>query len=390
MLNKEGTLEQENIVTRSNFKLGFTFKELGVFLLLLFLNIKLTTIIITHNRNVILELFVYLLFIVTFNYSNWSYKSLIKTGLIIGVYTLINFSSYKLNVLMPLLIIQSVSGIRFRRYLLINFIISGVFLLIMFIAYGEGYNMPGFAYGFERKTRMSFGFNQPNVGALHYFCFIVNGLLLVHFSKYSKKAYLYMILIIPLWFYIYNRTASRSFLLSMVTLYGTFIFYHAGIFLKEKVNLNLTKLFKFVNYSFVFLIVLFPAITVFFGLQRSSYLALDRLFSKRLTFYEWFLHTLTPKDFFFGSSTFKHYVIDSSYLRLLFEGGFIFFLFICYFYILATTKMVNQKAWVPICVILSFMFYGLMESVLLYSTLIGTNLFWITLYYYYRDGKMKL
>lgn len=354
-----------------------------MFLLLLGLNLKLTTIIITHNRSIILDCFVYLLFIITFNYSQWTYKSLIKTVIIIAVYTVINFSPYKLNVLMPLLVMQSVSGIRFKRYLVINFIISVAFLLIMYISYGEGRNMEWSPEGF-RKTRMSFGFNAPNVAALHYFCVIINGLLLVHFSKYKKRIPLYLLLIIPLWFYIYTKTVSRSFLLSIVVLYGTVIYYSVGLYFNKK------HTFKLANYILVFLIYIFSAVTVVLALQRTNLVALDRLLSKRLTFYEWFLHTLTPLDFLFGSATFKNYVIDSSYLRLLFEGGFIFFIFISFFYVLATIQMVNKKAWIPICVIFSFMSYGLMESLLLYSILIGTNLFWVLLYYYYRGGKMPL
>ena len=379
-------MELENIVGTSKikYKVRFTYKELGVFLLLLFLTIKFVSIVITHNRSLPIDILVYVLFIVTFNYSNWTYKSLLTTGIILSIYTLINLSPYKLNIIMPLLVIQSVSGIRFKRYLAINFIITGIFLLVMFIVFGEGRNMSGYNYIVDRKIRMSFGFNHPNVAALHYFCFMMNGLLLVYYSKFKKYLSLYLLLIIPLWLYIYKMTASRSFILTLFALYATYGYYLFGLFINKK------NMVRIVGYTVVFLPFLFSSITLFLSINREKYIMLDRLLSKRLTFYNWFLHTLEPMDIFFGANTFKNFVIDSSYLHLLFEGGIFFFLGFCVFYVISTVNMINKKEWIPIFVILSFMVYGLMESMLLYGILIGTNLFWVLLYYYYKNGKMRL
>lgn len=379
-------MELENIVATSKikYKVRFTYKELGVFLLLLFLTIKFVSIVIAHNRSLPVDILVYVLFIVTFNYSNWTYKSLFTTGIILSIYTLINLSPYKLNILMPLLVIQSVSGIRFKRYLAINFIISGIFLFIMFIVFGEGYNMSGYNYIVDRKIRMSFGFNHPNVAALHYFCFMINGLLLVYYSKYKKYLSLYLLLIIPLWLYIYKMTASRSFILTLFALYATYGYYLFGLYINKK------NIVRIVGYTVIFLPFLFSSITLFFSINREKYIMLDRLLSKRLTFYNWFLDTLEPVDIFFGANTFKNFVIDSSYLHLLFEGGILFFLGFCVFYVISTINMINKKEWIPIFVILSFMVYGLMESMLLYGILIGTNLFWVLLYYHYKNGKMRL
>ena len=379
-------MEQTNTIDTkvSGLKLGITTKELGVFLLLLFITLKLVSIIITHNRSFAIDLIVYFLLIVTFNYANWTYESLFKTGLIIGIYTLINFSSYKLNALMPLLIIQSVSGIRFKRYLAINFIICGIFLLVMFIVFGEGRNMSGFNYNIDRKIRMSFGFNHPNVAALHYFCFIINGLLLVYYTKYKKYFSLYLLLIIPVWLYIYKMTASRSFILTLFALYATYGYYSFGLFINKK------NIVRIIGYAVILLPFLFSSITLFLSINSEKYIMLDRLLSKRLTFYNWFLDTLEPIDIFFGASTYKNFVIDSSYLHLLFEGGIFFFLGFCVFYVISTVNMINKKEWIPILVIMSFMFYGLMESMLLYGIVIGTNLFWVLLYFHYKNGKMRL
>lgn len=285
---------------------------------------------------------------------------------------------------MPLLVIQSVSGIRFKKYLIINVVITAGTLIIMYLVYGEGKNMAGFSFMIDRKERMTFGFGHPNSAALYYYCLMVNGLLLVYFSRFRDRVLHYLLLILPLWVYIYKMTASRSFLLSIVVLYGCYAYYYLG----EKINRANT--FKVINYTFIYLLFLFTALTLFFSFQRDNFYILNRILSKRLTFYYIFLEQITPMDFFFGSDAYKNLVIDSSYIHLLFEGGIFFFIGFSLFYVLSAMKMINKKDWVPICVVISFMSYGLMETVLLFSMLIGTNILWVMLYFYYRDGKMKL
>lgn len=379
-------MEQANSINikQKQLNIGITYRELGVFLLLFFLNLKFISITVIQDRSFVIDAITYLLLIVTFNYPNWTYKSLTITGILICIYTLINFSAYKLNVLMPLLIIQSVSGIRFKRYLGISFLITALTLIVMFIINGEGGNMAGYSFLIDRKIRMNFGFNHPNVAALYYYCFLINGLLLLYFSKYKKYISLYMLLIIPLWLYIYHKTASRSFVLSIIALYGSYSYYYLGSMINRKSLLNITQ------YIILSLALFFTVITVYFALNSDKFLTLDMLLSKRLTYYDRFLNTVDLKSFFFGANTYGDFVIDSSYIHLLFEGGIFFFIGFCVFYLLSTIQMVNKKAWVPICVIISFMTYGLMETLLLYSMLIGTNIFWILLYFYYKNGKMEL
>ncbi|GEM53436.1 O-antigen polymerase [Empedobacter brevis] len=369
---------------KKSLKIKITYRELGVFLLLFFLNLKFISITVLQDRSLIVDLFVYFLLIVTFNYSNWTYKSLLTISIILGIYTLINFSPYKLNVLMPLLIIQSASAVRFKKFLLFSFIITAITLVLMFIFYGEGDNIGGYSYMIDRTTRMSFGFMHPNAATLYYYCLIINGLLLVYYSDYKKYIPWYLLLITPLWVYIYIKTTSRSFLLSLIMLYSSFSYYYIGGLINKK---NILKISKF---PFILLVLILTSITVYFSLNRDKYLFLDRVFSKRLTYYDRFFDKITIKDFFFGSSSYDDLIIDSSYVHLLFEGGILFFIGFCLFYILASINMTTKKALIPICVVISFLSYGLMETNLLYSMLIGTNILWVLLYFYYKNGKMAL
>ncbi|MFV0162255.1 oligosaccharide repeat unit polymerase [Empedobacter falsenii] len=369
---------------KKSLKINLTYKELGIFLLLFFLNLKFLSITVFENRSLIADLFVYFLLIITFNYSNWTYKSLFTTSIIIGIYTLINFSSYKLNILMPLLIMQSVSSIRLKKYLLFNFIITSTTLILMFIFYGEGNNVGGYSYMIDRTTRMTFGFNHPNAATLYYYCIIINGLILMYYSKYRKYIPWFLLIVAPLWIYIYIKTVSRSFLLSLIMLYLSFAYYYSGLLINKK---NILKISK---YPFIFLVLIFTIITVYFSINREKYLFLDRVFSKRLTYYDHFFDKINLKDFFFGSTSYDDLIIDSSYVHLLFEGGIFFFIGFCLFYIMATINMTAKKALIPICIVISFLSYGLMETNLLYNMLIGTNILWVLLYYYYKNGKMEL
>jgi hypothetical protein len=285
---------------------------------------------------------------------------------------------------MPLLIVQSVSGIRFKKYLVINFIITACTLIIMYIIHGEGINMAGFSFIIDRKERMTFGFGHPNSAALYYYCLMVNGLLLVYFSKFRERIPIYLLIIFPLWVYIYKLTASRSFLLSIVVLYGSYAYYFVGQKMDKK------NRFRLINSVFIGMLFIFTAATLYFSFERDNFLVLNKILSKRLTFYAVFLDQITFQDFLFGSDAYKNLVIDSSYIHLLFEGGIFFFIGFSLFYVFSTIKMIHQKDWVPVCVVISFMAYGLMETVLLFNMLIGTNILWITLYYYYKNGKMKL
>src|SRR5690606_38852706 len=159
---------------------------------------------------------------------------------------------------MPLLVIQSVSGIRITRYLKMNFIIMGITLVIMYLVYGEGNNMAGYSFLIDRKTRMNFGFIHPNAVALYYYCFLINGLLLLYFSQLKKYIPLYMLIIFPLWFYIYQKTASRSFLFSLIALYASYGYYLLGVFLNRK------NLLKITGYVIASLVLVFTVLTVYF------------------------------------------------------------------------------------------------------------------------------
>ena len=166
-------------------------------------------------------------------------------------------------------------------------------------------------------------------------------------------------------------------------LYITYIYYYLGVKFNRKYLFSLSK------NILASLMFIFSVITIYFAIMRENFLFLDKILSGRLMLYNTFLNKLNWIDALFGSVSFREIVIDSSYIHLMFEAGLIFFFCILIFYSYSAFKMIKQKAWIPICVVISFMAYGLMETLILYGMLIGCNIFWILLYYYYSN-KMKL
>lgn len=374
----ESNVTINNLNNKSGFKINV--KECSVFLLLFFLNLKFAYITIIQERSFLVDMLVYLFLILAFDYSRLR-NQYVNLFLLLIPFTFIHFSEFKLNVLMPLIIAHAVGGIKFKRYLWINFIIMGFTILIMFVVYGEGRNMAGYTWGMTRKTRMSYGFNHPNVASLYYYCFIINGLLMLYFSKFKKIIPFYLILTIPVTYYIYQKTGGRSFIFAVWVLYISYGYYFVRNLLQKKYRVSFTK------YLLVLLPFILIFITVYFALNVDEYQALNKTLSRRLYYYNKLLTGIDPMSFVFGTGAYRDIIIDSSFLHLLFEGGIIFFLFFIYFYCVSTFRLGNDNQWVLMAVIFSFLIYGLMETLLLYSMLIGTNLFWVILYHYFQNKK---
>lgn len=375
-------MESNAAVSDINKKRSFSlsFRDISVFLLLFFLNLKFAFITIVQDRNFAVDMIVYVLLIVAFDYTRLRNKY-INLFLILLPFTIIHFSEFKLNVLMPLIVAHAVGGIKFRKYLWMNFLIMGGTIAVMYFNFGEGKNMAGYTWGMTRRTRMSFGFNHPNVVSLYYYCFIINGLLMLYFSKLKKLVPFYLILAAPVIYFIYDKTGGRSFIFAACTFYIAYGYYYIRNLLKKSYRV------KFTGYLLLVLPFIMILVTVYFAMNFEEYQHLNKVLSRRLYYYNKLLSGLDPMSFLFGTDAYRDIIIDSSYLHLLFEGGIIFFLFFVYFYCVSVFRMGEDNQWVLMAVIFSFLIYGMMETLLLYSMLIGTNLFWVILYKYFFNKK---
>lgn len=368
----------DNLKTQKSFKVNFT--EWKVFLLLFFLNLKFAYITIIQERNMMVDILVYIFLILAFDFTRLRNRY-INLFLLLIPFTVIHFSEFKLNVLMPLIVAHAVGSIKFKRYLWMNFIIMGGTILIMYLVYGEGRNMAGYTWGMSRKSRMSFGFNHPNVATLYYYCFMINALLMLYFSKLKKWIPIYVIITIPITYYIYNKTGARSFIFAVWVLYISYAYYYGRNLLHKNYKVKYTK------YLLVFLPLILLFITAYFALNVEDYQVLNKMLSRRLYYYNKLLTGIDPMSFVFGTDAYREIIIDSSFIHLMFEGGIIFFLFFVYFYTVSSYKMGQENQWLLMVIFFSFLIYGLMETLLLYSMLIGTNIFWVILYYYFQDKK---
>lgn len=374
----ESTHTINNLTSEKSFKVNF--KEWRVFLLLFFLNLKFTYITIIQERSLLVDILVYIFLIIAFDFSKLRNKY-INLFIILIPFTVIHFSEFKLNVLMPLIVAHAVASVKFKRYLWMNFIIMGGTIVIMYLVYGEGRNMAGYTWGMSRKARMNFGFNHPNVATLYYYCFIINGLLMLYYSKFKKWIPFYILLSIPITFYIYNKTGARSFIFAVWVLYISYAYYFARNFIHKNYRVKYTK------YILILLPLILVSITSYFALNVEDYQILNKMLSRRLYYYNKLLVGIDPMSFVFGTDAYREIIIDSSFLHLLFEGGIIFFFFFVYFYTVSVFRLGQDNQWILMVILFSFLVYGLMETLLLYSMLIGTNIFWVILYHYFQSKK---
>lgn len=374
----ESTVQVQNL--KSTFDRNFSYKDILVFLLLFFLNLKFVYITIIQDRNMAVDIMVYLLLVLAFDYSRLR-NQFVNFLIILVPFTFIHFSEFKLNVLMPLLVIHAVGGIRFKNYLWMNFIIMGGTILIMYLFHGEGRDMAGYTWGMNRKERMNFGFNHPNVATLYYYCFIINLLLIFYFSRLKKWVPLYVLVTIPITWWIYKKTGARSFIFAVIVLYAAYAYY----FLRNVVSKHYKA--KYTTYILIAVPFIMIAVTAYFALNYQDYQVLNKLLSRRLYYYNRLLTEIDSMSFVFGTGLYRDIIIDSSYLHLLFEGGIIFFLFFIYFYIVSVLKIGKDNNWIFMVVLFSFLVYGMMETLLLYTMLVGTNIFWVMLYNYFLNDK---
>lgn len=271
------------------------------------------------------------------------------------------------------------SNLRLRSFLIYTAIIMGVTILIMYIVHGEGHNQVTKWMTGSRRVRMTFGFSHPNEAALYYYGFIVCIMILLFFSKLRKIYPVIPILLLPLILYIYNKTQTRSFLIGIVILYMTYYYYNFRLLLNNEYRIKYSG--YFFRWSFLFLTIATLVLPFF----KSHLKLLDKVLSYRLSFFYDLYQRAGLKGFFFGTDAFdqKRVIVDSSFVRIIFEGGVWFALLFLFIYWKASKHIVKANHYFIIAVVLSFLAYGTMESILVYNMIISNNLIWMILAFYY-------
>lgn len=213
------------------------------------------------------------------------------------------------------------------------------------------------------RTRYSWGFSNPNQLAMYIFGLLMNVYVLIKKRLYPVIIILFLIISIC----IYNLTLSRTFILTMFM----FIIILGGC--KYKV---FRKFLIKTRFLLAYFPIFFVVCLLFLSKIGYSNIFIDILTSGRLKLYTSFINICTPSSYLLGTNLANEMTIDNSYLQLLYSAGIIGFCFSMYLWVSAVKKISYDNI-IVYPIFLSFMMYGLMESVWTFLLCYGNMILWI-------------
>ena len=155
------------------------------------------------------------------------------------------------------------------------------------------------------------GFNNTNVAS---FFFMINLMVIVLWIYLKNK--LLTFLFLPLFYYIYTLTLSRS------SFVGEIVFYFAIVTNYFRIYGFYTRLIPLFFYFLLFVMIY---------LSR-SYMWVNELFTTRFFIYDEILSGFGVLNFIYGYKIPEGQPMDSSFFSLLFDGGVVYVLIFLYLY----------------------------------------------------------
>lgn len=244
-----------------------------------------------------------------------------------------------------------------------------VFITTCFLLwYGTTHSEMFFQTAMDQRERWDFGYGNPNVFALFIYSILVNIYLLIYDKKYVSPVLvvLFILVILP----VYNYTHSRTFLLAFLMLIMTHF-----VVIKQRIKLLIRV--KIVLYLMPAIILLFILMVVD---NMSEYRLLNVLLSGRLALYRTLVENLSFKDYLLGTPLITEgETIDNAYLHILFEGGLLGFVVFYYLYY-KTIKSINKDSYYIVPIFVSFLSYGMTESIFTAVLYVGNMIIWFLMY----------
>ena len=353
----------------------------SIFILLLILNLRFLFTVVLGERQEILTILTFFFFLLSFDYTAMRREYLYWLGILIIV-SLAQFTPYKQNVLTPIVLMQCISTLNLKTYLRYNIIILGGTALLMLLFVGTGQMIQAEAISTIR-IRYDFGYGHPNAAALYYWGLFISILLYCYVSKYRNFIWILLAFLLLVSTYLYVETDSRSFIIAVISFILVLCYFSLRSRFKRDYRIGYSR------YVLYMLPIVFAVLTIYFAINVNDYPVLNILLSKRLTLYKELLDGLTPLQYLLGTTAFDYIIVDNSYLHLLFEAGVLVFVYFVWLWFFAVKNLAKQQNFILIAVFISFLVYGLMESLLLYSVIIGNNIFWVLLYRYrYEEDEL--
>jgi hypothetical protein len=242
---------------------------------------------------------------------------------------------------------------------------------------GKIYNLNG------GRLRYDFGWGNPNFLSM----FVGSTLLLLlYYINYFNKNNLYVLslLLVPVLYFTYLATGTKTFIVAWVLFY-------------------LTVIFKplFINKTTIKIILLLPLLLLaFFYWAAMNYdntfvKTIDVMLTGRIGLYNLFLTQTTNTSLLLGDVKFVRSFdkpLDSAYISLLLTGGIISFLVFYFIYLKGVNFLFLQKDYLAISMVTYYLVYGVTEMMFLSILCIPNLLFWILLSRrekYYQLHRLK-
>lgn len=334
------------------------------FVLIILLNIRFLFQVILGIPLPFLELFIYGILILSINYQKQTYAFVwfpVMTVLCIA------FNHEAIRLLFIMLVCFAFYGIEIKKIALWNCICAlVVFLIIQALLYVGILENEHVAYTTDIglvRNRNDMGIGLNRIG-LFISAFLMNlYIVIAHWKKFWVVTLLFSIA-----FVIFYYTNSQTSFVGEVILILAFLIY------KSK-----WKRWFFNKLILICIPLLFTILSLGLGFAVDRFPILNLLTSNRLYLTNIYLHTAGISDLLLGNATFNSITIDNIYIRLLFEGGILFYLFFYYIYYKAINNLFEKDSYL-FPVIIGFLVTGLGETNFLAIAIIGNAVIWNILY----------
>lgn len=334
------------------------------FVLIVLLNIRFLLQVILGIPLPLLELVIYGILILSINYQKQTYAFI---WLPVMTVLCLAFNHEAIRLLFIMLVCFAFYGIEIKKIALYNCVCAlMVFLIIQILLYVGILENEHVAYTTDVglvRNRNDMGIGLNRIG-LFISALIMNlYILIAHWRKFWVVTLLFTIA-----FVIFYYTNSQTSFVGEVVLILAFLIYNSGM-----------KKWLFNKPLLICMPLFFTILSLGLGFAVDRFPILNLLTSHRLYYTNIYLHTAGVSDLLIGNATFNSITIDNIYIRLLFEGGILFYLFFYYIYYKAVNNLFKEDSYL-FPVIIGFLVTGLGETNFLGIAIIGNAVIWNILY----------
>lgn len=338
--------------------------------------LKIITILTLNSTNIICDLFFYFCFLVSLLILKKYSRKQIVFFILAALYSLIYFSSEKRNLFLLFVIASFILvSNNPRNFYKTTFTLSVItFLLVSFlVAAGEAEKL--WFKDFDGSIFYNFGFNNPNTFGMFFFSSMM--CFLLFFRKSIGK--IIDVIFICLSFLIFKITGCNTLIICTFLLYIVY-------FLIKHIH------FKIVMYFCLILPVIITCVLTYLALNVKKFLFIDVFLTGRLSLYNALFSHSNFIGILFGNSSFitsNEITLDSAYFGLIFIGGIVSFLFFLHCYLKFVKSSFENKNWFKLSVVITYLAYGVMESVFTNILLFPNLVFWLLILHVEPIQKYK-